>query len=257
MKPSKTALLLALTASLAGPVSIWADQPSPAAAAAFDNYVAAVQQHHPAEPVLDGSARQRLRQGQVLIERLTPLNEGHLPGALLHHWRGSAFVAGATAADFDRVLQNYTAYPTVFSPQIVAANILAREGDDFHVKLRVRQKHVLTVVLDTTYDVAFANPDPHHASSFSRSTRIAEISSPGSPNEHALSPSEDHGFLWGLDTWWTAEQADGGLYLQVESVSLTRSIPTGLSWIIGPYIESVPRESLAFTLRSVCRALHP
>lgn len=257
MKPSRTALLIALTALLAAPASIWADQPSPAAAAAFDNYIAAIQQHHAAEPLLDGSARQSLRQGQVLIDRLTPPNEGHLPGALLHHWRGSAFVAGATAADFDRVLQNYAAYPAVFSPQVLSANILTHEGDDFHVKLRVRQKHVITVVLDTTYDVRFANPDPHHASSFSRSTRIAEIASPGSTREHPLTPSEDHGFLWALDTWWTAEQADGGLYLQVESVSLTRSIPAGLSWIIGPYIESVPRDSLAFTLRSVCRALHP
>ena len=257
MKPSKTVLLIALTASLAAPLSIRADQPSPAAAAAFDQYVATIQQQRPAEPLLDLSARQRLRQGQVLIERLTPPNEGHLPGALLHHWRGSAFVAGATSADFNRVLQNYTAYPAVFSPQVVTADILAHEGDRFHVKLRVRQKHVITVVLDTTYDVTFTNPDPHHASSFSRSTRIAEIASAGSPNEHPLTPSEDHGFLWALDTWWTAEQADGGLYLQVESVSLTRSIPAGLSWIIGPYIESVPRDSLAFTLRSVCRAIHP
>jgi len=45
------------------------------------------------------------------------------------------------------------------------------------------------------------------------------------------------------------------LYLQVEAVSLTRSVPRGLGWAIGPYVESVPRESLEFTLRSAVKAL--
>jgi hypothetical protein len=43
--------------------------------------------------------------------------------------------------------------------------------------------------------------------------------------------------------------------MQIESVTLTRSIPTGLGWVIGPFVESIPRESLEFTLRSACDAL--
>jgi len=43
--------------------------------------------------------------------------------------------------------------------------------------------------------------------------------------------------------------------MQIETVSLTRSIPAGLGWAIGPFVESVPRESLEFTLRSACNAL--
>ena len=43
--------------------------------------------------------------------------------------------------------------------------------------------------------------------------------------------------------------------MQIESVSLTRSIPTGLGWAIGPFVESIPRDSLEFTLHSVCNAL--
>jgi hypothetical protein len=255
MKLSKIILLLASAALITAPASLRADQPSPAALVGFNRYVSAVQQHRSAEPVLDASQRGRLRAGGVDIERLTPKNEDKLPGALLHHWRGSAFVVGATTADFDRVMRNYSAYPSVFSPEVLTAQLLERHDNDYDVILRVRQKHVLTVVLDTAYHVTFADPDARHASSFSRSTRVTEIASPATRNEHPLSPAESHGYLWALDTWWTAEQADGGLYLQVESVSLTRSIPTGLGWMIGPYIESVPRESLAFTLQSVCRAL--
>ncbi len=82
-----------------------------------------------------------------------------------------------------------------------------------------------------------------------RSTYLASAS------ERALSADEQHGFLWRLNTYWSYEERDGGLYLQVESVSLTRSIPHGLGWMVGPFIETIPRESLEFTLRSTCSAL--
>lgn len=204
--------------------------------------------------VLDSATRARLRGGEVLVERLTPDRE-HLPGALLHHWRASAFVPGATAEEFGRLLRDYARYPAVFSPQVVQARVLAQRGEDDQVALRLRQHHVITVVLDTDYDVAFSRLDAEHVASLSRSTHVAEVGSPGTRSERPLSSAEGHGFLWRLDTWWGAEQADGGLYLQVESVSLTRSVPSGLAWLVGPYLESIPRESLEFTLRSVCRAL--
>jgi hypothetical protein len=123
------------------------------------------------------------------------------------------------------------------------------------VTMRVRQQHILTVVMDTSYDVTFAGLDAQHRYSVSRSTRIAEIDSPGTSSERVLGPSEEHGFLWRMNTYWSFEERDGGLLMQIESVSLTRSIPRGLGWAVRPFVESVPRESLEFTLRSVCRAL--
>jgi hypothetical protein len=122
--------------------------------------------------------------------------------------------------------------------------------------MRVRQRHVITVVMDTSYEVTFAWLDPRHGYSISRSTQISEIESPGTRNERAMDAQEEHGFLWRLNTYWSYEERDGGLYMQIESVSLTRSIPHGLGWAIGPFVESAPRESLEFTLRSACNALH-
>ena len=189
------------------------------------------------------------------MEKLTPSTGAELPGAMLHHWRGTAFAPGATAADFERLMKNFNAYPERFSPQVVRAKILTQQGDHFQASMRVRQRHVITVVMDTSYDINFGRLDAWHGYSISRSTRIAEIDSPGTGRERALKPGEEHGFLWRLNTYWSYEERDGGLYMQIESVSLTRSIPTGLGWAIGPFVESVPRESLEFTLRSTCDAL--
>jgi len=77
----------------------------------------------------------------------------------------------------------------------------------------------------------------------------------GQAHEHALGAADEHGFLWRMNTYWSYEERDGGLYMQIESVSLSRSVPTGLGWAVRPFVESVPRESMEFTLRSTCNAL--
>jgi hypothetical protein len=240
-------------------------EPTPVAVAAFNTYTQTVesrlaQQHRsPSSFLAPASANPtdaalRLRRGDLLIERLTPTNAAP-SGALLHHWRGTAFVPGATAADFERLLRGFDRYPQHFAPQVLQAHVLSHDREPMQVLMRVSQRHVITVVLDATYDVTFGQLDTQRGYSLSRSTRIAEIDSPGTHSERALSPAQEHGFLWRLNTYWSYEQRDGGLYVQIEAVSLTRSIPRGLDWVIGPYIQSIPRESLEFTLRSASNAV--
>jgi len=168
-------------------------------------------------------------------------------------------VKGATAAEFERLMKNFSGYPQMYSPQVLRAGIVSPQGrpvpDHLTATMRVKQKHVITVVLDTTYDVTYGRFDAGHGYSNSRSTKIAEIEDAGTPKERALPPDKEHGFLWRLNTYWSYEERGGGLYMQNESVSLTRGIPTGLGWAVGPFVESVPRESLEFTLRNTCKAL--
>jgi hypothetical protein len=174
---------------------------------------------------------------------------------MLHDWRGTAFVPGAKAGDLERLLRDYTSYPTRYAPDVMSARVIKQEGDRYEITMRVKQKHVITVVMDTTYDVTFGHLDPEHGFSTSRSTSIQEIEGAGSANEHALDAKDAHGFLWRLNTYWSYEERDGGLYMQIESTSLTRGIPNGLGWAVGPFVESVPKESLEFTLRATRDAL--
>jgi hypothetical protein len=201
----------------------------------------------------------RLRRCELITEQLTLGSEADLPGALLHHWRGTAFVRGATVGDFERLMKDFSGYPQRFSPQVVQTRVLSpRDGgilDHFTASMRVRQRHVITVVMDTTYDISYGRLDLQHGYSSSRSTRISEIASPGTSKEHTLGDGEEHGFLWRQNTYWSYESRDGGLYMQIESISLTRAIPAGLGWAVRPYLEGVPRESLEFTLRAAGNAL--
>lgn len=250
----------AIFAVLLAGTCVRAAEPSSAALASFNSYINTVEgrlsfQHRDASGFLASADQGRLRQGEPIIEKLAPDSPSGFPGAMLHHWRGTLFVSGATAADFERLMRNFGAYPQVYDPQVTQCRILSQQGDQYRVVMRVKQKHVLTVVMDTTYDVSFGRLDTKHGFSTSRSSSIAEIADAGTPQERALSGHDSHGFLWRLNTYWSYEERDGGLYMQIESVSLTRSIPTGLGWAIGPFVESVPRESLEFTLRSTANAL--
>jgi hypothetical protein len=263
-------LLIALSVTIAAR-SATAD-PTPAAVAAFNSYISVVEsrlanQHRSQNGFLAPAAADpkaatrpeqietRLRRGDLIIDNLTPCSGADLPGAMLHHWRGTAFAPAVAAVDFERLMKDFNAYPHNFSPQVLKTRVLAQQDDHLQVTMRVRQQRVLIVVLDTSYVIEFGRLDPQHGYSLARSTRIAEIASPGTSAEHALDSAHEHGLLWRQNTYWSFEERDGGLYMQIESVSLSRSIPRGLGWAVGPFVESIPRESLEFTLRSVCKAL--
>jgi hypothetical protein len=232
-------------------------EPSAAAMGVFNAYVAKVEARLEVERrggvMLGPGMAERLRRGEVVVEQRTPAG-GEADGAMLHDWRGTAFAPGATAAEFEQVLRDLGAYPRRFAPEVLEARVLSTRGDEMTAWMRVRQKHVLTVVMDSTYDVQFGR-EAGMGWSVSRSTKMAEVGGYGTAGQHELASSEEHGFLWRLNSYWTYEERDGGLYVQIESVSLSRAIPTGLGWALRPYVESVPRESLEFTLRAACKAV--
>jgi hypothetical protein len=58
-----------------------------------------------------------------------------------------------------------------------------------------------------------------------------------------------------METWWRMEEKNEGVYVQSEVVSLTRNIPAGLGWMIGPFVTSVPKQSLTFTLEATRKAV--
>jgi hypothetical protein len=235
-------------------------EPSREAVSAFEFYCRRVEaglvlQHRSASGfvVMAAGEAARVRGGAVVVERLAGV--GDLDGAMVHDWRGTAFAPGATAGDFERLMRDFEAYPKNFAPEVLEAKTVAVEGDRMQAWMRVRQRHVITVVMDGRYDIAYGRLDGRHGYSVSRSTAMEEIAGAGTRDERPLGADEEQGFLWRLNTYWSYEERDGGMYLQVEAVSLTRAVPRGLGWVIGPYVESVPRESMEFTLRSAVKAL--
>lgn len=200
----------------------------------------------------------QLRQGTVVIERLETLDQEKAiadPDGLIHHWLGSVFIPGTTLTQTLALVQNYDRHQEIYKPDVVRSKTLGRQDDDFRIYLRFLKKKILTVVLDTEHDVRYVRVDARRAYSRSRATRIAEVENAGKPDERRKEAGQNGGFLWRMNTYWRFEERDGGTYVQSESVSLTRAIPTGLGWLIGGFVRSIPRESLTFTLGTTRKAL--
>jgi hypothetical protein len=204
------------------------------------------------------AAYAQLRDGQVVIERLETLDAGRhieVPGGMIHHWIGTIFIPGATLAQTLALEQDYDHQQQYFRPDVLRSKIERRDGNDFVIELRFYKKKVITTVIDTTHEVHYQPMDSSHEWSRSRTTRIQEVDDAGKPGEKLEPEGHDRGFLWRMNTYWRFEEKDGGTYVECQSISLTRDIPAMLAWIIGSYVESVPRESLTFTLATTRRAV--
>jgi hypothetical protein len=200
-----------------------------------------------------------LRQGQIVIHRdetaCAPAACPEVSGGLIHDWVGITFVPGVSLLQTLSALQDYDRDAAYYRPEVVQSKLLASSGSEFRVFLRLKQVEVVTAVFDTEYDIRYSNLDATHAYSRSYSTRVVEVEDAGRPSEHGLPPGDDRGFLWRLDSYWRFYQADGGVYIQCNAVSLTRDMPAGLGWMFRPFIEKIPAESLRFTLESTRTAL--
>jgi hypothetical protein len=200
----------------------------------------------------------QLRAGQIVVARLATLDDGRsipVPGGMIHHWIGTIFIPGATLAQTLALVEDYNRHYEYYHPQVLASKILSRNGNDFRIYLRLYERKILTCVLDTRHEVHYEILGATRAWSRSRSTEIQQVADWRGRKEHDLPAGQDEGFLWRMNTYWRFEQRDGGTYVECQSISLTREIPTGLGWLVGPFVESIPRESLAFTLGATRQAL--
>lgn len=200
----------------------------------------------------------RVKRGEIIVlpsQSSGTQNRPDPPGALIHDWTAIAYIPGITLPQALATLQDYDRAAEYYSPQVLRSRLLSRNGDNFRVYLRLRQKRILTVVFDTEYDIRYEAMDDTHAVSTSRTTSVSEIEDAGTPQEHNVAPADDHGFLWRLNSYWRFYQADGGVYVQCNAISLTRDVPVTLRWMVGRFIENISRESLTFTLAATRQAL--
>jgi hypothetical protein len=189
--------------------------------------------------------------GEVFATKLHTLEpdgtEVETPSGLVHHWAGSIFVPGAEVEGLVGWLQDYDEHHRYFD-DVEESRLITRQGESFDIFLRLRRKKIVTVHYATEHAVHYRRHGAGRISSRSRATRISEIEDPGTPREREKPAGEDRGFLWRLNSYWRFEQRPGGVVVELESISLSRGVPLALRWLIGPYLDSVPRESIEATL---------
>jgi len=205
-----------------------------------------------AEAQLDGRPHFRSGPSPGHVEIVPANNKGSIDvqDGMIHDWIAATVVPGVTVDKTLALLQNYADYKNVYRPDVSDSKLLQRQGDLWHIYLRMVEKKVVTVVLNVEFDVQYRDLGSNRWSLLSRSTRIAELD-----GDRELAPGSGHGFLWRLNAYWLIEPRPEGVYLECRSISLSRDIPLGLGLVVKPFVTSVPRESLQNTMEDTLRAL--
>lgn len=206
----------------------------------------------PAEAV---KLQEVLKTGGVYIERMQTRSgnrEIDVDGGIIHHWYGSIFIPNMTAPRLLRWVQNYDQHHRYFE-EVKDSKRVSRNGDAFEIFLHLVRTKVITVHYDTWHSVTFQQHDERRTSSRSISTRILEIENAGTPQQKAKPEGKDNGYFWRTNSYWRYLEAEGGVLVECESVSLSRGLPRLIGWLPGlrGFVESVPRESLDSMLTSI------
>ena len=239
-------------------------------AAAFDRYIGASEGRIKSElhngPFLfvdelpetrRWEAYAQLRKGQVLVKRVNTKAEGpiEVPQGLIHDWIGVLFIPNTSLSQTLAVVQDYDNHQNIYKPEVRHSKLLSRNGDNFKVFVQLYKKSLVTVVINADFDINYERLGTNRAVSRSYSTRLAEVQNAGQTDEHEMPVDDAHGYLWRFYSYWRFEEKDGGVYVQIESIGLSRAVPTIIGWLVNPLLRSIPRGTLSSLLGATRAAI--
>jgi hypothetical protein len=205
----------------------------------------------------DPSRSAKLRGGEILAWPAGPLIPKRVPAGLIHDWNGEAFVPNATLRDVLPVLRDYGRYKEVYKPVVVdCKNISTGESEDRFSMLLMNKSLISKTALDSDFQSSYFRVSDQRWYSLSKTTRIQEIADYGSGRQHTLPEDDGTGLIWRIYSITRFEERDGGVYIEVEAIVLSRDIPISLRWVVDPIVRRVSRESVITSLRQTKDAVH-
>lgn len=203
-----------------------------------------------------------LRSGAVVVEPQEGPSPMRVRSGLIHHWRGAAFFSNARMDDVSKVVRDYDNYSEFYRPGVLASRTLERSdtleksgtGDRFSVLLMnkaVLARTALEVDSQSTYFAVNAR----RLYSVSFTPRIQQIEGYGSATEHKLPPDQGNGYIWRMYSITRFEERDGGVYFEVEAMTLSRDIPFTLRWLVEPMVRRFSKNTLVTSLRQTQKAV--
>ena len=201
-----------------------------------------------------------LKQGGVYVQQVRTRDAKgkliNIPDGMVHHWVGDVFIPGKSVASALDVLRDYNNFKNIYKPEVIGSRLVSREDhDDYKVYLRLQKKSIVTVTLDTWYDIHFTPVGNDSGYSRSVSTRIQQVDDAGTPDEHREPVGHDSGYLWRINSYWRYQQRDNGVVVEWESIALSRDVPFLVAWFVNPLIRSIAREAVTDMLTATRKAV--
>ena len=202
----------------------------------------------------------KVQSGEIVVSPVSAQEPKTVPSGLIHDWVGATFIPNVKLADVLLIVRNYSRYKDWYKPTVITST-LTNTGDakDRFSILLLNKSLFLRTALDADYDSSFVQLDDRREYSVSQTTRIQEIQGYGTSAQRILPENQGDGFLWKLFSITRYVERDGGVYLEIEAIGLSRDIPASLRWLVEPIVRRISRGSLEMSLRQTENAvrLHP
>jgi hypothetical protein len=198
----------------------------------------------------------RVHDGEIVVSSVGKENPKPVASGLIHDWVGAAFFPNATVEDVLSAARNYSNYKEYYKPTVVDSRLLVSDGPCEKYSMRVVNKEVVAqTALDMEYETCYFKIDDRRWYSTTHTTRVQEIRHYGRPDEQELPSNQGSGYVWRLYSVARFEQRDGGTYVEVEAIALSRDIPTALRWVVNPIVRRVSRNSMLVSLQQMKEAV--
>jgi hypothetical protein len=178
-----------------------------------------------------------------------------VPDGLIHDWVGAMFVPGASLQQAVSLLQDYDNHYRRYKPEVRRSKMLEHSGDTFKTYLQFYRESPRRVSFNVLFQVRYTQIDATHMMSRGSSLRVAELQNPEQPDSPEFPVGQGHGYLWRMTNYWRLQERDGGVYMQVETIALSRDVPVLLGWFVNPLIRRVARQNLAALLSTTRQSL--
>ena len=189
-----------------------------------------------------------LSQDQVVIRNLHQKDE--TPKGMIHDWLGAVFLKGVSLDQAIDVIMDVRKHPEIFR-EIISTELLHQGENEIKTRAVYQIEGALSVVADADLETSLVRVSPARAQVICRSTRVNEVSNFGQPDQKLLPEGNDRGLIWKINNYITLEEADGGVTMECRSLHLSRDIPFGISFFLGPFLKKMPPELLESMLSSL------
>ncbi len=202
------------------------------------------------DPQDAASERRAVLSGKIPIKQVSTGKHIKIPKGMIHHWRGSVFIPGVTL-DFILSRVKNPDLEDTRQEDVLDSKVLERTPDTLKLYLKLQRSKVVTAIYNTEHIVRYENHGSGKESSRSVATKIAEIEFSSDNKEREKPQGNDRGFLWRMNSYWRYQEVDGGVIVECETMTLSRSVPLLLEYVLGPVIKNTAHESLNRTLESM------
>lgn len=192
----------------------------------------------------------RVRRGEVVVAPVVGHGTEGVPHGLIHDWIGAIFIPGVTIDSLQAVVHDYDNYRQMYQPVVTSSRSLSCADNSQEFQM-VWQRKVLFVsaAIEGHYQAHEVMLDGHRGYSVAEAVEVREIEGYRQTSEHLLPPDTGNGFIWRIRSVARYEERDGGVYLELEAMALTRDIPASLAWMAKPVVNHLSVNSLTTTLR--------